>query len=588
MNYRSKYATQYRGLIHGQARGKSSGPGPGDRAGSAVRRRLGVLAERNFRLFYVGYTSSLLGTSMSAVAVAFAVLESGGTATDLGIVFAANIVPMIAFLLGGGVIADRLGRRPVMLIADVARCAAQGTLAAVLFTGRPQLWLFVAIALVVGTGNAFFQPALSGLTVQLAPRDQLGNANALFGMAQPGAQVAGPALAGVLIAVASPAAVIAADAASYAVSAVALGLLRFPAREGAGVRARGRGRGEGRGRAGPRGHDRAGARDRGEGRGRAGVRGHDRARARGRARARRRVRAHVRGRGRAGPPSLLRELAEGWSEFASRRWLCAGTVQGALFNLITWGPYLVLGPVLAQQYLGGARAWGAVMACYGAGAIIGGLLALGRRPARPVLFATLAMFGFPLPPLALALHAPVVIVAAAAALAGAGSALGNAIETTVIQQQVPEDALARVGAFQMVGAFAFGPIAFAAAGPVAAAVGARALLGFGAAWAAAGTLVLLTLPSVRQVTWLDAPARTPAVRRPATASPAADRPVAPTPRTTTPSTGPTASASPTASVGSTTPGSTACAAPTTSADSTAPASPGPPTGSPAGVGGQPR
>ena len=144
------------------------------------------MGERNFRRFYVGYATSMLGTSMSAVAIAFAVLASGGTATSLGVVFAANIAAMVAFMLGGGVLADRLGRRPVMLTADVARCAAQGTLASALFLGRPHLWLFVVAAFVVGTGDAFFQPALSGLPVQLAPRDQLGNANALFGMVPPG------------------------------------------------------------------------------------------------------------------------------------------------------------------------------------------------------------------------------------------------------------------------------------------------------------------------------------------------------------------------------------------------------------------
>jgi MFS family permease len=252
---------------------------------------------------------------------------------------------------------------------------AQGTLAAALFLGRPNVWLFAVTALTVGTGNALFQPTLSGLTVQIAPRDQLGNANALSGMAQYGAQMAGPALAGVLIAAASPAAVIAVDAATYAVSAVALSRLRIP----------GRGRGQAR--------------------------------------------------------SLLRDLAEGWAEFTARTWLWAGTVQFALFNLVTWGPYLVLGPVLARQYLGGPRAWGAVLACYGGGAILGGLLALGRRPRRPMLVATLATLGFPLPPLALALYAPAVAVAAAALLAGLGSALGGAIDMTVTQQRVPAAAV---------------------------------------------------------------------------------------------------------------------------------------------------
>ncbi len=215
------------------SRSKSANRNAGNGRSKWLEGRLGPLAGRNFRRFYVGYATSMLGTSMSAVAIAFAVLASGGTATSLGVVFAANIIPMVAFMLGGGVLADRLGRRPVMLTADVARCAAQGALAVTLFLGHPHIWLFVVAAFVVGTGNAFFQPALSGLPVQLAPRDQLGNANALFGLVQPAAQVAGPALAGIVIAAGSPAAAIAVDAGSYAVSALALAFLSFPARNGA-------------------------------------------------------------------------------------------------------------------------------------------------------------------------------------------------------------------------------------------------------------------------------------------------------------------------------------------------------------------
>jgi hypothetical protein len=400
--------------------------------------KLGVLAGRDFRRFYVGYSASLLGTAMSSVAIAFAVLGNGGTATDLGVVFAANIVPMIAFMLGGGAIADRLGRRPVMLAADMARCAAQGVLAVALQVGHPRLWLFVATALVVGTGNAFFQPALAGLPVQLAPRGRLGDANALLAVAGPAAQIAGPALAGILIAATNPAIVVAVDAASYAVSAVALAMLRFPSVD------------------------------------------------------------------RSRPRSLLSDLGAGWAEFSAHSWLLASTIQFALFNLLTWGPYLVLGPVLARDYLGGASAWGTILACYGGGAVLGGLLALGRRPRHPLAVANLATLGFPLPPLALALHLPVLAVAGGALLAGLGSALGSALEATVTQQRIPAQALSRVSAFNMVGAFAFGPVAFAAAGPVTAMVGARAVLGFGAAWAAFGTIVVFTVPSVRHVTWLDA------------------------------------------------------------------------------------
>jgi MFS family permease len=356
-------------------------------------KRLGVLAGREFRRFYVGYTTSLLGTAMSSVAIAFALLGDGGTATGLGIVFTANIVPMVAFMLFGGALADRLGRRRVMLAADLVRCAAQAVLAAALAAGRPSLWLFVAAAFAVGAGNAFFSPALSGLPVHLVPPGQLGDANALLATAGPAAQVAGPALAGVLIAVTSPALVIAVDAGTYALSALALAGLRLP---------------ENTERSGPRQS------------------------AMSRYLGRRRFRETASSR----RDSLLRDLAEGWAEFTAHPWLWPQTVQFALFNLVTWGPYLVLGPVLADEYLGGARAWGVVLACSGGGAILGGLLALGRRPRRPLLVATLTTVGFALPPLALALRLPLPAVAGAALAQGLGSALGGAFATTV-EQRLP-------------------------------------------------------------------------------------------------------------------------------------------------------
>jgi hypothetical protein len=400
-----------------------------------ITKRFAVLRERNFRRFFAGYVTSLIGTSMSSVAVAFAVLDSGGTATVLGIVFAAGIIPQVIFMLGGGLIADRLGRRPVMLTADAARFCAQAALAAAVLIGHPRIWVFVLLAAVVGTGDAFFNPALSALTVEIAASDELGNANALFGLAQSAARVAGPTLAGILVAVAGPGVVIAADAGSYAASVLALSLLRLP------------------------------------------------------------------GSLRLPSRPLLRELAEGWAEFSGRTWLWVGTVQFALFNLIVWGPYLVLGPVLSRQYLGGARAWGTIMAAYGAGAIAGGLLALGRKPRRPVVVATAATFGYPAPCLLLALHAPVLAVAAGALVAGCGSAVGITFAATAKQQQVPATALARVSAFNTVGAFGFGPLAFAAAGPVAAVVGARAVLGFGAAWGILSSAVVLAVPAMWSVTW---------------------------------------------------------------------------------------
>ena len=134
-----------------------------------MRRRAGVLAARDFRRFYAGYVTSLLGTSMSTVAIAWAVLESGASATGLGYVFAAAVVPQVLLLAIAGAVADRLGRRRVMLAADGLRCAAQASLAGAVFAGRPALWVFVLLAWLEGTGQAFFTPALDALTVEYRP-----------------------------------------------------------------------------------------------------------------------------------------------------------------------------------------------------------------------------------------------------------------------------------------------------------------------------------------------------------------------------------------------------------------------------------
>jgi len=413
---------------------------------SALMRRVAVLRERAFRRFFIGYATSLLGTSMSVVAVIFAVLDDGGSAADLGYVMAARILPQVALVLGGGVLADRIGRRPVMLAADGLRCGAQAALAVALLVGRPQVWIFAVLAALVGTGEAFFEPGLIGLTVEIAPAEELGSANALFSLAQSATSIVGPALAGVLVAVAGSGTVIAVDAASYGASMLALAALPLPAG--------GRGRGEGAGEdtneavAAPR-------------------------------------------------PSLWREAREGWAEFRSRTWLWVTTVQFAMFNMITWAPYLLLGPVLAHDYLGGARAWGLIMGANGAGAVAGGLAAVGRRPRRPLVVATLATFGYPVPCLLLALRTPAGAVAVGAFVAGVGSALFGTFWDTTLQQQVPADRVSRAASFSIFGAFGPGTLGLAIAGPVAALVGANRVLAVGAAWSALSTLTVLAIPAIR-------------------------------------------------------------------------------------------
>jgi MFS family permease len=194
-----------------------------------MRDRFGALRERGFRLLFIGQAASLLGDGMVSVALAFAVLELTGSATDLGIVLAARTVPLVAFLLAGGVWADRLPRRALMITADLARLAAHGTMAALLIAGEAQVWSLAALAACTGAASAFFNPAISGLVPAVVSRERLQQANALLGLAQSVGSIAGPALSGLLVVGFGPGWALAVDAATFGVSAAFLARVPLPA-----------------------------------------------------------------------------------------------------------------------------------------------------------------------------------------------------------------------------------------------------------------------------------------------------------------------------------------------------------------------
>jgi MFS family permease len=190
--------------------------------------RLGVLGERQFRRYFVGQTTSWLGDGLLPVAISFAVLDLTGSATDLGLVLAVRMVPIIVFLLVGGVWADRLPRQLVMIASDVVRGGTQAILAALLLTGSAELWHLLVLQAVYGTGEAFWRPASTALLPSIVSRGRLPQANALMAVAVNGSYTVGPVLAGILVSTVGSGAAIAIDAATFGVSTIALLLLRVP------------------------------------------------------------------------------------------------------------------------------------------------------------------------------------------------------------------------------------------------------------------------------------------------------------------------------------------------------------------------
>jgi MFS family permease len=193
--------------------------------------RLSPLRERDYLLLFLGRTVSLFGSALAPIALAFGVLEAGGSASDLGLVVGAGMVPTLVFLLVGGIWADRLPRHHVMVAADLVGGAAQAVVAVLFLTGSAEIWALVVLSAVRGAASAFFFPAAQGIVPQVVSAEHLQEANALLRLSRNGTQIGGTALAGVIVAVAGPGWALAVDAGTYLLGALFLGAMRLPRSE---------------------------------------------------------------------------------------------------------------------------------------------------------------------------------------------------------------------------------------------------------------------------------------------------------------------------------------------------------------------
>src|ERR671934_1202344 len=369
-----------------------------------------ALHERQFRLLFTAHAISALGDFLVPVALAFAVLDLTGSATDLGFVLTARLVPLVLFMLAGGVWADRLPRQQLMIWSHLVRLVSQGGLGLLLVTGHARIWELVVLQAVHGTATAFFRPASSGIVPQTVSPERLHQANGLMWGAFGVAGFAGPAIAGVVIATASAGWAILGDATTFALGAYLLARLRLPPLP-------------------PRARE-----------------------------------------------SFLHELAVGWREVVSRRWLWTSIACFAVFQLAVIAAFSVLGPVVAKRSLGGASAWATIAAAFGIGSIVGNVLALHLRPRCPLRFAfAFTLLCFPTLFL-LAFAVPVPLLAAAEFGSGLAIGLSGAVWETTLQEHVPEAALSRVSAYDWMGSMVLRPAGLAVVGPIAAVVGVRTTL----------------------------------------------------------------------------------------------------------------
>jgi predicted MFS family arabinose efflux permease len=189
-----------------------------------------VLRERNFRLLFAARTTSFVGTNLAPIAVAFAVLGLTGSATYVGLSFAAWTLAQISTLLVGGIVADRLPRRRVMVASDTANFCVRATMGALLVAGSMDVWFLIALQAVGGAATAFYSPASTGLVPQTVPARLLQQANGFMSIARYVAFPLGAAAGGAVVATIGAGEALLLDAATYGTSALLLTRLRLPDR----------------------------------------------------------------------------------------------------------------------------------------------------------------------------------------------------------------------------------------------------------------------------------------------------------------------------------------------------------------------
>jgi hypothetical protein len=391
-----------------------------------------VLHERSFARYLAAVTVSTLGSGMAMVALAFAVLEFGG-AIDLGIVLLAREIPIVILLLLGGVFADRLPRRTIIVGSDLVKGAAQVATAILLFTGTATVWNVALLQALFGVAAAFSRPAEIGLVREAVSDARLQEANALLGLSSSVLSIAGPAIGALIVAVGSPAWAIAIDSITFFASAALTASM------------------------------------------------------------------HLAPRVRIASASILGDLRDGWREFVERSWAVAMVVSFGLFQLTYFPALLVLGPLVAKQELGGAAAWGTILAVESLGAVVGGVFALRLKVRRPLVISQLVVLPAGLLLAALAVPLPLIAMAVVSFVVGVGFALGNTLWTTALQRNVPVHALSRISSFDWLGSVALNPVGYALIGPIAAAIGTPETLAVAAVLNVVVCVSVVLVPSVRSI-----------------------------------------------------------------------------------------
>ncbi len=414
---------------------------------------LAPLRHRGFAWYLASRTVNTVGLTMASVAMAFAVLDVGGSTTALGQVLAARTVPMAALLLFGGVLADRLPRALVLQASNLASAASQAATAALLITGHAPLWALLGLQAMHGMASGVGFPAMSGMVPTLVPREDLQRANALVSMTRGLSAVVGPTLGTLFVVTVGSGWAVLLDAAAWLAAAALL----LPVRRAVG---------------------------------------------------RRQVRD-------APQESALTELREGWALFRGTTWLWVVVLAFAALNAIGSGAWMTLGPALASETIG-RQAWGWVLSAESVGVLVATVVLLRLPLPRPLFVGMVGAAALGAPIVLLGLAPSTALLVGASLVAGIGLEVFGMGWNLALQEHVPDAQLSRAYSYDALGSIAAVPVGQLVYGPLGDRFGLAPVVTVSGVAYVVIALSVLASRSVRRlprvVPDLAPPARAPAAR----------------------------------------------------------------------------
>jgi MFS family permease len=367
---------------------------------------LRALRVRSFALLWGGQTISRLGDSLYRIALSWWILEKTGSAVAMGTLAVFSLVPMLLFLLVGGVIVDRLPRFRIMLTSDIVNTLVVASVAALAYTDHLQLWQVYAASVIFGLADAFFYPAYTASVPQIVPPEELPSANSLTSLSWQLAGVIGPTIGAIIVASSGTSLAFGLDSTSFLISAACLLPLRNirpPAPAGSETAPR---------------------------------------------------------------TTPIADMRDGWKIVASSPWLWVTILVYAFINVTDSGPRNVALPFLIHDHLGlQVEALGLVASSFSIGSVIGAVI-LGRlkriRRRGTLLYGSAVLGGLMI--VAYGLAPNLTVILAAAFVYGLTFSAIALVWTNTLQEMVPPDKLGRVSSIDALGSFVLMPIGFALAG----------------------------------------------------------------------------------------------------------------------------